>query len=59
VIAAVDAVLVFNLRHDDGAAAAQLERQDLLGQAVDPPLSGLKKQRRVGADGLCGFRVGE
>ncbi len=45
------AVLVFNLRDDDGAAATDLEWGGLLGEAVDPALGGDHEGGVVGAEG--------
>ncbi len=45
------AVFVFNLGDEDGAAAADLEGGDFLGEAVDPALDGDHEGGIVGAEG--------
>ena len=45
------AVFVFNLGDEDGAAAADLQRGDFLGEAVDPALGGNHEGGVVGAEG--------
>ena len=53
------AVFVFNLGDDDGAAAADLERGDLLAEASDPALGGDHEGGIVGAEGGGHARVFE
>ena len=58
-VVAVVAVLVFDLGHDDGATATDLEGSGLLGETFDPALGGDHECGVVGAEGVSGFGIGE